>query len=66
VQEGSAGGTVPSDLRSRGLCLVPISCTDRVARDGHGNGAGLWSVAVPARVGGNGAALPGGHPGHLP
>jgi hypothetical protein len=30
-----------SDLRSRGLCLVPISCTDHVARDGHGDGADL-------------------------
>uniref|UniRef100_I1PFQ1 BHLH domain-containing protein n=1 Tax=Oryza glaberrima TaxID=4538 RepID=I1PFQ1_ORYGL len=38
----------PSDLRSRGLCLVPISCTDHVAGagTGHGNGADLWSVAA--------------------
>lgn len=40
----------PSDLRSRGLCLVPISCTEHVAGagagTGHGNGADLWSVAA--------------------
>ena len=32
----------PSDLRSRGLCLVPVSCTDHVAGAG-GNGADVWS-----------------------
>ncbi|KAL5209779.1 hypothetical protein ABZP36_005402 [Zizania latifolia] len=49
----SAGGVVvvpeeprPSDLRSRGLCLVPVSCTEHVAGTGHGNGADLWSVAA--------------------
>ncbi|VAI37002.1 unnamed protein product [Triticum turgidum subsp. durum] len=36
----------PSDLRSRGLCLVPVSCTDHVA-GGGGNGADVWS-SVPA------------------
>ncbi|KAK8444092.1 hypothetical protein SEVIR_9G082200v4 [Setaria viridis] len=81
----SAAGTVvepprpTSDLRSRGLCLVPIACTEHVAGGvhghGHGNGADLWSVAAgmakaaaenkaAAAVG----ALPGGghgHHGHL-
>ncbi|OEL12786.1 hypothetical protein BAE44_0026195 [Dichanthelium oligosanthes] len=77
----SAPGTVvepqpprPSDLRSRGLCLVPISCTEHVAGGvhghGHGNGADLWSVAAgmaKAATENTGAArvLPGGHPGHL-
>lgn len=78
VQESAAGTVVepPVDLRSRGLCLVPISCTDHVAAgDGHSNGADIWSVAgVPAGManetaaaGGWGAAamLPGGHPGRL-
>ncbi|XP_044401988.1 uncharacterized protein [Triticum aestivum] len=36
----------PGDLRSRGLCLVPVSCTDHVA-GGSGNGADVWS-SVPA------------------
>ncbi|XP_039828480.1 transcription factor bHLH113-like isoform X4 [Panicum virgatum] len=74
AQEGAAGTVVEppraSDLRSRGLCLVPISCTEHVAGGGHGhgNGADLWSVA--ARVENKGAAagtLPGagGHPGYL-
>lgn len=36
----------PLDLRSRGLCLVPVSCTDHVA-GGNGNGADVWS-SVPA------------------
>ncbi|KAG8098247.1 hypothetical protein GUJ93_ZPchr0013g36781 [Zizania palustris] len=36
----------PSDLRSRGLCLVPVSCTEHVAGTGNGNGADLWSVAA--------------------
>ncbi|KAM3278271.1 hypothetical protein ACQJBY_045867 [Aegilops geniculata] len=38
--------SAPSDLRSRGLCLVPVSCTDHVA-GGGGNGADVWS-SVPA------------------
>ena len=29
-----------SDLRNRGLCLVPISCTQHV---GNENGADYWS-----------------------
>ncbi|WOK91648.1 transcription factor bHLH113-like [Canna indica] len=32
-----------NDLRSRGLCLVPIACTEHVTRS---NGADLWSPAV--------------------
>jgi hypothetical protein len=31
-----------SDLRSRGLCLVPVACTDHVP-GGGGNGADVWS-----------------------
>ncbi|KAM0929434.1 hypothetical protein ACQ4PT_001520 [Festuca glaucescens] len=34
----------PSDLRSRGLCLVPLACTDHVA--GGGNGADVWSTVA--------------------
>uniref|UniRef100_A0A0D9VZA2 BHLH domain-containing protein n=1 Tax=Leersia perrieri TaxID=77586 RepID=A0A0D9VZA2_9ORYZ len=38
------------DLRSRGLCLVPVSCTEHVTGGdtghGHGNGADLWAVAA--------------------
>ncbi|KAJ4812537.1 basic helix-loop-helix (bHLH) DNA-binding superfamily protein [Rhynchospora pubera] len=37
------GSGVRSDLRSRGLCLVPVSCTEHVA---NGNGADLWSPSV--------------------
>lgn len=32
-----------NDLRSRGLCLVPVSCTEHVA---NSNGADLWSPAM--------------------
>ncbi|WVZ60626.1 hypothetical protein U9M48_010619 [Paspalum notatum var. saurae] len=55
AQEERGAGTVvepeprrPSDLRSRGLCLVPVSCTEHVAGNGHGhgNGADFWSVAT--------------------
>ncbi|XP_072956237.1 transcription factor bHLH68-like [Typha angustifolia] len=35
------GGIV--DLRSRGLCLVPVSCTEHVANT---NGADLWSPTI--------------------
>ncbi|KAK1643859.1 hypothetical protein QYE76_061664 [Lolium multiflorum] len=35
----------PSDLRSRGLCLVPLACTDHVA-GGSGNGADVWSTVA--------------------
>lgn len=56
VQESAAGVVVepqPSDLRSRGLCLVPISCTEHVAgnSNSNGNGADIWSaVAGMARA----------------
>ncbi|EYU21476.1 hypothetical protein MIMGU_mgv1a014445mg [Erythranthe guttata] len=39
---------VVNDLRSRGLCLVPISCTQNVAND---NAADYWA---PAALGGGG------------
>ncbi|XP_062209434.1 transcription factor bHLH113-like isoform X1 [Phragmites australis] len=76
VQESAAGTVVepprPGDLRSRGLCLVPISCTEHIAGNGTVNGADIWSVAagmakVTAAAENMGAAemLPDGHPGHL-
>ncbi|KAI4325303.1 hypothetical protein MLD38_030715 [Melastoma candidum] len=38
-----SGDTVqPTDLRSRGLCLVPVSCTAQVGND---NGADYWAPA---------------------
>ncbi|XP_073006183.1 transcription factor bHLH68-like isoform X5 [Typha latifolia] len=44
VQEGIIGGEArTSDLRSRGLCLVPVSSTEHVA---NSNGADLWSPAL--------------------
>ncbi|KAH9714265.1 transcription factor bHLH68 [Citrus sinensis] len=33
----------PKDLRSRGLCLVPLSCTQQVGSD---NGADFWAPAL--------------------
>lgn len=33
----------PKDLRSRGLCLVPVSCTLQVGSD---NGADYWAPAL--------------------
>ncbi|WJZ94553.1 hypothetical protein VitviT2T_013399 [Vitis vinifera] len=33
----------PKDLKSRGLCLVPVSCTQQVGSD---NGADYWSPAL--------------------
>ncbi|KAJ6342708.1 hypothetical protein OIU78_010601 [Salix suchowensis] len=33
----------PKDLRSRGLCLVPVSCTQHVGSD---NGADYWAPAM--------------------
>ncbi|XP_057967842.1 transcription factor bHLH68-like isoform X2 [Malania oleifera] len=35
----------PKELRSRGLCLVPVSCTYQVGSD-HINGADYWSPAL--------------------
>jgi hypothetical protein len=45
------------DLRSRGLCLVPVSCTEHIAgNDSHGNGADLWSsVLLPLPLPGGGS-----------
>ncbi|XP_066386084.1 transcription factor bHLH68-like isoform X6 [Miscanthus floridulus] len=70
----SAAGTVvepprASDLRSRSLCLVPVSCTEHLAGNSHGgNGADLWSVAKAAadnKGPAGGMLLPGGgHPRH--
>uniref|UniRef100_A0A0A9FKF0 Uncharacterized protein n=1 Tax=Arundo donax TaxID=35708 RepID=A0A0A9FKF0_ARUDO len=76
VQESAAGTVVepprPSDLRSRGLCLVPISCTEHYSGNGTCNGADLWSVAAgmakataAAENKGAAAMLPGGPPGHF-
>ncbi|RZR78866.1 hypothetical protein BHM03_00004416 [Ensete ventricosum] len=36
-------GRGSADLRSRGLCLVPVACTEDVTRS---NGADLWSPAM--------------------
>ncbi|MQL87643.1 hypothetical protein Taro_020183 [Colocasia esculenta] len=36
------------DLRSRGLCLVPVACTAQVAAS---NGADLWSPAAMGSCG---------------
>lgn len=78
VPESAAGTVVEveppraSDLRSRGLCLVPIACTEHVAGSSHSSGADFWSVAGKEAAGNKGAAaagagvllpLPGG--GHL-
>ncbi|XP_024534097.1 homeotic protein female sterile isoform X1 [Selaginella moellendorffii] len=41
------------DLRSRGLCLVPISCTLQVAND---NGADFWTPNIGGGGGGGGVA----------
>ncbi|KAJ7244961.1 hypothetical protein O6H91_04G118700 [Diphasiastrum complanatum] len=37
------GDEPKQDLRSRGLCLVPVSCTQQVAND---NGADYWTPAI--------------------
>lgn len=41
------GEEVKNDLRSRGLCLIPVGCTLHVASS---NGADFWS---PASIGNN-------------
>ncbi|XP_066386083.1 transcription factor bHLH68-like isoform X5 [Miscanthus floridulus] len=73
VPESAAGTVVEppraSDLRSRSLCLVPVSCTEHLAGNSHGgNGADLWSVAKAAadnKGPAGGMLLPGGgHPRH--
>ncbi|XP_039140672.1 transcription factor bHLH113-like [Dioscorea cayenensis subsp. rotundata] len=45
LHDGGEGGS--NELRSRGLCLVPVSCTDHVANN---NGADIWS---PSSMGSN-------------
>ncbi|KAE8008052.1 hypothetical protein FH972_004600 [Carpinus fangiana] len=40
---GENGGEAGKDLRSRGLCLVPVECTLHVA---NSNGADFWSAAA--------------------
>ena len=75
AQESAAGTVVepprPSDLRSRGLCLVPVSCTEHLAGNSHGgNGADLWSAAGMAKAAADnkgpagGMLLPGGSGGY--
>ncbi|XVE88865.1 hypothetical protein DITRI_Ditri19aG0103100 [Diplodiscus trichospermus] len=41
-EQGQDNQDKPKDLRSRGLCLVPISCTQQVGND---NGADYWAPA---------------------
>lgn len=43
LHEARGMETTADDLRSRGLCLVPVSCTEHVA---NSNGADLWSPAM--------------------
>lgn len=43
---GENGGEARKDLRSRGLCLVPVECTLHVA---NSNGADFWSAAAMGR-----------------
>uniref|UniRef100_A0A7N0TNV7 BHLH domain-containing protein n=1 Tax=Kalanchoe fedtschenkoi TaxID=63787 RepID=A0A7N0TNV7_KALFE len=45
-QGGGDGGAV--GLRSRGLCLVPVSCTAQV--DGSTNGADFWAPAAGINI----------------
>ncbi|PON90627.1 Myc-type, basic helix-loop-helix (bHLH) domain containing protein [Trema orientale] len=47
-ENGVVGGEGRSkDLRSRGLCLIPVECTVHVANT---NGADLWSPAMASNV----------------
>lgn len=39
----NGGEEVKKDLRSRGLCLIPVGCTVHVASS---NGADFWSPAA--------------------
>ncbi|XVF26787.1 hypothetical protein REPUB_Repub14bG0048800 [Reevesia pubescens] len=41
-EQGQDNQDKPKDLRSRGLCLVPVSCTQQVGSD---NGADYWAPA---------------------
>ncbi|CAL5442863.1 unnamed protein product [Camellia sinensis] len=43
VDSGQGNQEAPKDLRSRGLCLVPVSCTHHVGND---NGADYWAPAL--------------------
>lgn len=49
------GEEVMKDLRSRGLCLIPVGCTLHVASS---NGADFWSPASAMEIGNN--VLPSG------
>ncbi|KAL6890572.1 hypothetical protein ACP4OV_008827 [Aristida adscensionis] len=44
---GNGGEGSKQDLRSRGLCLVPVSCTSHLADD-NGACSDFWAVAAPA------------------
>ncbi|CAO2186322.1 unnamed protein product [Urochloa humidicola] len=43
--EGNVGDENKKDLRSRGLCLVPVSCTSHLAGDDSG-ASDFWAVAA--------------------
>ncbi|XP_062177437.1 transcription factor bHLH113 isoform X1 [Alnus glutinosa] len=43
LEGGESGGEARKDLRSRGLCLVPVECTLHVS---DSNGADFWSAAA--------------------
>eukprot|EP00246_Nothoceros_aenigmaticus_P011736 TRINITY_DN3322_c0_g1_i1.p1 TRINITY_DN3322_c0_g1~~TRINITY_DN3322_c0_g1_i1.p1 ORF type:complete len:574 (-),score=74.80 TRINITY_DN3322_c0_g1_i1:635-2356(-) len=43
ADKGKAGEAELSDLRSKGLCLMPVSCTIHVAND---NGADYWTPTI--------------------
>lgn len=45
VSEGCEDEEEKKDLRSRGLCLVPVSCTVQVGSD---TGADYWAPAFGA------------------
>ncbi|KAJ0980229.1 hypothetical protein J5N97_008484 [Dioscorea zingiberensis] len=47
LHDGGGGGGGEGELRRRGLCLVPLSCTENVANN---NGADIWS---PSSMGSN-------------
>lgn len=40
MEDGNGGGK--GDLRSRGLCLVPLSCMSYMTNDSTGGGGGIW------------------------
>lgn len=49
TQEGGENGGEESrkDLKSKGLCLVPVACTVHVA---NSNGADFWAPAMGSNV----------------